>query len=387
MSSTTHPALALALLALAAAPATGSSTQSGETVELSFRAEPGLALAKVVLVQHELSLVEMGMSREGGPLMREDVGGWLKAGTRQSFVDEYLEVGEGRPQVFRRTLENFEGNARMTMTGNRGLSTTARYVSPLAGLPVLHTWVPEEQTWGRCFDHLVGEERQLEELDDDADFLGLLPAGPVAVGDSWSVEAGALRSLLAPGGNMGAVPEEPGFFQRMVEVGIGGDLADVLGAELAGTVDVTLAELREDDEGRRLAVLQGQFSVVSERDRTRTYVTGMPKEERRELADLRSVTVSWMADGTFELLWDLDAGHAAGASAEAQETIGAEISKRAVAEGGVRMDVAQRSTYSGTMTIDFKLRPPREGQVEEMAATAETGGLIEKPPRKAKKNR
>lgn len=383
MSSTKHPVLALALLALASPLASGAQD---EPVELRFDAEPGLQLAKVVLVQHELSLVEMGTTREGGPLMSEDVGGWLKAGTRQAFIDEYLEVADGRPQVFRRTLENFEGNARMTMTGSRGISTTARHVSPLAGLPVLHTWVPEEDTWGRCFDHLVAEERQLEELDDDADFLGLLPPGPVAVGDSWSVEAGALRSLLAPGGNTGAVPEEPGFFPRMVEVGIGGDLADVLGEDLGGTVSVTLAELREE-EGRQLAVLQGEFSLVSERDRTRTYVTGMPKEERRELADLRGVTVSWLADGTFELLWDLEAGHAAGASADAQETIIAEIFKRALAEGGVRIEVSQRSTYSGRMTVDFKVRPPREGQIEEMTSAAETGGVVEKPPRKGKKQR
>ena len=78
-----------------------------QEVGLHFAPEEGLALSKTVLVRHELGLIEMGSTREGSPLLREDVGGWLVAGTRQAWVDEYLRVAGGRPEVFRRTLTRF----------------------------------------------------------------------------------------------------------------------------------------------------------------------------------------------------------------------------------------------------------------------------------------
>jgi hypothetical protein len=347
---------------IAAALAAGLAL-AAQDAEIRFAPSVGLALSKTLLVRHELSLVEMGSTREGSPLMREEVGGWMMAGTRLAWVDEYLRVADGRPEVFRRTLTRFEGNAEVTITGRRTSEEHARHTSPLAGIPVLHTWVPEEGTWGRCYDRLNGEEELLEALDDDGDFLGLLPPGPVAVGATWPAQPNALKSLLAPCGNTAAEPSEGGYFQRMVEVGLGGDMADVLDRDLAGTVNVTLAELREE-EGRRLAVLRAEFSVSSERDRTRTYLMGMPKEERREASELQRMTLIWLANGTAEILWDLDAGHAARASAEGEETYTAEVFKASSAEGGAPVNISQRTTYSGKLEIEFKVRQGADADAE-----------------------
>jgi hypothetical protein len=375
---------------IAAALAAGLAL-AAQDVEVRFAPAVGLALSKTLLVRHELSLVEMGSTREGSPLMREEVGGWMMAGTRLSWTDEYLRVAAGRPELFRRTLKRFEGNARITVTGNRSAKESSRAVSPLAGLPVLHTWVPEEGTWGRCYDDLAGDEELLEALDDDGDFLGLLPPGPVAVGATWPAQPNALKSLFAPCGNTAAKPSEGGFFQRLVELGIGGDLADVLDRDLAGTVDVTLVELREV-EGRRLAVLNAVFSVSSERDRTRTYLEGMPKEERREPSELQRAILTWFADGTAEILWDLEAGHTAGASAEANQTFTAEVFKASSAEGGVPVNISQRTTYNGLLAIDLNVREGTEAgaEAEQQAAEflpgAETdAAAAEQPAGKKKK--
>ena len=381
--------LAVGLLACVLSTGARPPSEGIEEFQLRFAAEPGSSLSKAVVAQHELSLDEMGSTRDGGPLMREDVGGWMSANTRTAFVDEYLAVAEGRPEVFRRTFKASGGSAKMTMTGSRSVAAEARHSSDFAGFGVVHTWIPEEGTWGRCFDYLVSEEAQLEELQDDADFLGFLPGGPVAVGDTWSIEPTAMRSLFAPGGNTGSVPTENGFFPRMVEVGLGGDLADVLGRELFGAASATLHEVREE-EGARLAVIRGEYSLHSERDRTRTYIEGMPKEERREVANLQGVMLTWTADGTFELLWDLDAGHSAGATAGAQETVTAEIFKRATVEGGARLDVSQRTTYSGRLEVEFKVRPAREQELAELGSDARTAAEPEnprKPERKGHKKR
>ena len=345
---------------------------AAQDAEIRFAPSVGLALSKTLLVRHEMSLVEMGSTREGSPLMREDVGGWLMSGTRLAWVDEYLRVAGGRPEQFRRTLTRFEGNARMTVTGGRTGEESTRHVSPLGGVAVLHTWVPEEGTWGRCYDQLIGDEELLEALDGEGDFLGLLPPGPVAVGATWQAEPNALKSLFAPCGNTAAEPSAGGYFQRMVEVGLGGDLADVLDRDLAGTVEVTFAELREV-EGRRLAVLRAAFSVSSERDRTRTYVTGMPKEERREASELQRAVVTWLADGTAEILWDLEAGHTAGASAEGNETFTAEVFKASSAEGGAPVNISQRTTYSGKLTIDFNVHEGADAEEESEPGAAPSG--------------
>jgi hypothetical protein len=345
-----------------------------QAVDLGFAPSAGLSLSKTVLVRHEMSLVEMGSTREGSPLIREDVGGWLVAGTRQAWVDEYLRVAGGRPEFFRRTLSRFEGNARMTLSGGRSGEQNAHHESPLAGLAVVHTWIPEEGIWGRCYDELIADEELLEAFDDDADFLGLLPpasgdpvSSPLSIGASWPAPPNALKSLFAPGGNMASEPTEGGYFERMVEVGLGGDLADVLDKDLAGMVTVTLAELREVED-RRLAVLQVVFSVSSERDRTRTYLVGMPKEEKREASELQRAVVTWAAEGTAEVLWDLERGHAAGATAQAAETITAEVFKASAAEGGTPMNVSQRTTYGGQLEIEFKISETADPLDEEAPA-------------------
>ena len=365
-------ALTLALLAPSAPQAT----------EIKFAPEPGTRLAKTVLVKRDLNLDEMGRTREGEGLIREDVGGWITAATRQKLIDEYLEVADGRPTLFRRTFSNFEGTTRMTMTGARGQQEhIAKFRSPIAGFPVLHTWIPEEQTWGRCYDYLAYDEEQLEELQDDADFLGLLPEGPVEPGASWDVSIEALRALLTPGGNSGAEPAEPGYFERMVEVGIGGDLADALG-ELSGVATVTFEELRQDQD-RELAVLAVEFSLTSVRDRTRTYLIGMPEEEKREAAQLQQVLLTWIANGTAEVLWDLGAGHAVGASLVAQEIVSAEAFKLSAAESGEPTSIGQRQTYSGELRVDHTIKQAAEKDIFDPSAAASAAG----PKRKGKRKR
>ena len=356
----------------------------GQTTEISFSPEVGTRLAKTILVRNEMNLDEMGTSVEGNPLSREDIGGWVSSGTRQKMVDEYLAVEEGRPTRFRRTITNFEGNARMTMSGSRGTQEhKVRFESPLAGFPVMHTWIPEEQTWGRCYDYLAYEEEQLEQLQDDADFLGLLPAGPVEPGASWDVPAEALRSLFTPGGNSAAAPADEGYFARMVEVGIGGDLADVLGDELSGVATATFKEVREA-EGRQVAVLSIEFSLASDRDRTRTYLVGMPKEEKRESTQLNQVLLTWIAEGTAEVLWDLEAGHAQSATVRGRQVLNAEVFKLSAAETGQPQNVSQRTTYSGTLEIDHKIKEAAEHDIMDPRAAAEAANKGKKKKKKGK---
>ena len=78
-----------------------------QEVGLHFAPEEGLALSKTVLVRHELGLIEMGSTREGSPLLREDVGGWLVeqgwALAFRRYGKQYVPV-EARARAARRGL-------------------------------------------------------------------------------------------------------------------------------------------------------------------------------------------------------------------------------------------------------------------------------------------
>lgn len=91
-------------------------------------------------------------------------------------LDEYRKVGAGRPLLLRRTFEEAP--------------------SPFAGTSVVFTWVPEERGYGKYYDAREASESALRDLTEDLDLRALLPASPVAVGDTWTVSATGLKDVL-----------------------------------------------------------------------------------------------------------------------------------------------------------------------------------------------
>ncbi len=103
-------------------------------------------------------------------------------------LDEYRKIGAGRPLLLRRQFEEI------------------RPVGPLAGTSVVYTWIPEEGAYGKYYDAREASESALRGLAEDLDLRALLPAGPVAVGDAWSVPGASLRDVFAPAGLLDPSP-------------------------------------------------------------------------------------------------------------------------------------------------------------------------------------
>ncbi len=371
MHGRTTPCTALATLA----GVLGLTLAAGAGETLRFQVEEGTRLAKTVTTNHELSVGEVGSTREGGPLMRDNVGGWITSGNRLVVLDDYLSVGEGRPLHFRRTFRNVEGHARVNITGSRGrIEERVNTQCPLKGQVVAFSWIEDEQEYARTYDHLIDDESLLIEVRGDMDLMALLPAGEVELGSAWALDPAAMRDVFAPGGNLSTTPVEAGYFPRIYEVGVGGDLADVLGPDLAGSARATLSGVRTE-EGRRLAEVDLEFTLASERDRTRAYQEGMPGEERREASSLRRVLISWSFNGTGVLLWDLEGGHAASLRIEGHETVSAEVFKSSAVGAGEMMDISQRSTYSGQLNhrIAFRVAGDEDERVEKKRKKKKTG--------------
>lgn len=379
------PALLLLSSALAAAP------QGGET-EIRFAAEDGSRLLKTITWKHELNLDEMGSTRSGSDLMRENVGGWLSGSMTKVYVDEYLSVADGRPQLLRRLIRNMTGHGKVNISGARGrVEERTVFTSPMKGLSLLLTWVEQEGEYGRMYEELDGDELLLKELSGDIDLLGLLPSGPVAEGATWEVAASSMRDVLAPGGNLGAIPSDEGFFPRMMEVGIGGDLADVLGQRVTGTVLATYTGERIIDD-RSLARIELAIDLKSKRDRTGAYRAGMQREERQESATLRHVSLDYTLVGTAELLWDLEGGHFDSFEVVGNEAFTAQVYKLR-SEGAEPFESTQVVTFSGGFELDYtqrKLKPASEVEDDDAAddeadAPVQVGGGKNKRGKRGKK--
>lgn len=298
-----HRILASLLLVL---PATAGVTQE---VALDFRPQVGSANRKTWTTTHKLRVqsifTRVGEERFPGQLD-------LSVATERKLVsiDHYRALREGNlPADLRRTFETLE---RVVQVRNE--DDTARPLtqpSSLAGTSVVYEWVPGKGEYGRHFDALEGEEYDLLGLREDLDLRSLLPAdGTAEVGETWSVPAGELGDVLAPGGAMRMTPVrglDP-LTQRSIEGGVGGSLYRAFeGGPSRGGLEVTLVGL---EEGGRLARLALVADLRVSSDQTE-YVRGNagPGERR---AGIRYDG----ADLVFELtargncLWDLEAHRA-----------------------------------------------------------------------------
>lgn len=335
------------------------------TVE--FSAAEGTKLVKIVTWTQELNLDEMGGTRAGSDLIRENVGGWLSSSMTKTFIDEYVKVGEGRPQVVRRLIRNAAGHGRVNLSGSVGrVEKRILFKSPMEGTKLLLTWIDDEGEYARLYDEFEAPERMLKDVTGDVDLLALLPSGEVAPGDSWEIEVSKMRDVLAPSGDIGLAPEDEGVFPRMMEVGTGGDLADVLGNRLTGSATATYSGEREVD-GRQLAVIELKVDLESKRDRTGTYRQRMPREERQEASNLKHVTVTYGLVGTGELLWDLEAGHFDNFDLGGRETVQARVVKE-MSEAGEVYETTQVITFSGELKLEYQQREMRRDEDSEAAA-------------------
>ena len=166
-----------------------------------------------------------------------------------------------------------------------------------------------------------------------------------------------VRSLLAPGGNHLITPRTTNVYGRTIEVGVGGDYAEVLGPELAGSARATFEGLREVD-GERLAVLRLSIEGLrSINDRTDLWRLSAPAEERNEIAHLVSTLLEYGLDARGEALWNLERGHLHSLTLTGEELYMLSVTKF----GGPVVDpheTIQQSSFHGTVELTYKVAPP-----------------------------
>ncbi len=346
-------------------PVAASAGKAGDTLRLQVPA--GTQLVKTLNVKHELQVLSMGMTRDGA-YIPDTTGGWVTTEQTTRVLDRYEEVADGRPTRLLRTFQEATNRGRLDASRDTKTKASEQNVSDspfvqkskegILERNVRFTWVPSEQGWGRHFEVNDCEESYLMDLDADMDYLALVPAGPVEIGATWDLAPERIRSVLAPGGNVLLTPRSGALFGRAMELGLGGDYADFLSSQPSVEIATCTYKGVREAHSRRMAVVEVRLKLSELADRTELYYTARSKEEKREAGTLLSATVSYTLDGSGELLWDLEAQHAASFKFSGQETFALEVNKEVSIGGNKPMVVGQRSQFGGHVSLEFGAAAP-----------------------------
>lgn len=334
--------------------------QDGQALQLRFDVKPQTVLRRDLLVRHELQLDGVSYTRAGEPPVRQDTPGWSSTFFKLTVDDTLGEVAGGLPRTLRRRWVDVGAQGTLSLNAAAGrpkFEDRAVLSSPLRERSVDFTWIEAEADWSRLWVRDDAEEFWLADMRGDMDGLGLLPAGAVSPGAQWELSMETVRQMLAPGGNHLITPRTTNIYGRTIEVGVGGDYAEVLGPELAGSARATFSGLREFD-GERLAVLELSIEGLrSIADRTDLWRLSAPPEERNEVAHLVSALLEYGLDARGEALWNLARGHL-----HSVELAGEEVYMLSVTKHGGPVtnpfETIQQSSFRGRVELTYKVAPP-----------------------------
>lgn len=285
--------------------------------ELVFAPLPGTRVVKTIeatsrVVLDGASLV-MGGEHTEVALQLEST-----ATTKLVVRDEYAEVASGRPVRLERTYDTVEANAvtdsRTAVTGGGTIEVAS--TSPLAGRAVRFEWDNSANRHTRRFsdEESAPDEAEaalLAGLEEDLDLRAFLARIPVAVGDRWLVEPGAVAGLLAPGGALGLAPTDPDQAAALTRLGGASGLASLLGAP-TGTIEARLASI-DGAPGDRRARIEIAFDLRFVRELSESewppFVDPFPPGREPVSATLRSTRLDGLLDDSSAVLvFGLDSG-------------------------------------------------------------------------------
>lgn len=256
--------------------------------------------------------------------------------------DEILEVEDGRPTDLRRTYDELS----QTSTDSDGEDESERgMTSDFEGETVRFLWDDEDEEYTAKF---VDEDTELDEdllqwLHEDMDLRAILPGYEVEEGDSWDIDQDVYLPLMWPGGLLEFYPDDADG-----PSGEGDDRNQQTIDNLAAEGTATFEEVREDDDGRRLAVITVELSITTSTERTR--------EEQDPEGNSVEVEITEEIERELEgeILWDIEGGHLYSVELEGDsEWVQTEAADVETPEG--TREVARLVTTSGEISYSVEI--------------------------------
>lgn len=344
-SSLVAPALVVPALLAFATPA----------AELAFRPEAGATVTMTIEQTSEISLDEMTIAQNGSeidPSMLGDIEMTVSSTQTVTLTDEYMEMSDGRPAKLKRTFDALGGTSSTAMSNPMmgDNETDAESTSELEGASVLFTWNADEGGYDVAFDGEEGDPELLEGLDADLTLRGFLPDDDVSEGDTWEVPAEAMRTLLAPGGELKLNPEES---DDPMMGGGPNPSPDKFLKDIEGTVTATYKGNRDED-GVNVAVIALEFSVNAAADMTEEMAEAMAEadmgEEGMEM-EIDAFDLEFAYEGEGMLFWNAQAGVAHGCSLSGEMELIIDQAMNMTVPGMGEMSMEQGMTLAGSQEV------------------------------------
>ncbi len=282
-------------------------------------------------------------------------------------TDEVLEPGPQRPEKFRRYMDQalLEVDVQVPVEGRKPKKLRLDATGGMEGKSIVFTWVPEENEYGRYYDDEEGVEEDLPKLDARCDFAAFLPGGAVEEGAEWEVDPRAFRAFLGPGGSLGFDLKPIGDLQlaRTLRLGLGTHMHELFDGDVDGKLTARYVGRREV-EGRTLGVIALTADLEARADLTEQAMDYRTQAEREFGIRPLRVDVRLALEGEGEILWDLEGGHLAATSFEANEHLSAELEAGVAAIEG---DEGPPERTRQVVRFDGSFR--HSGEVERGAVT------------------
>ena len=325
----------------------------------AFAPEAGTTLTKsyTLVITTNLDDTEMLVNGDDGMSPEMEIESTV---TRTLVVsDEIVSMGDGQPKLLKRSFDTVSlENISPVSISMQGMEMDADLhyagTSPLESKSVMFTWDADADVYTRAWIDDDSDAAPLEDLIEDMDFRGLLPAAGTEVGESWDVEPEVIIGLLFAGGDlswefeslgdeapmgMGGVEQQPAPRDAWLEL-----------AECS--VSARLGEPRTDGD-RRLAVIEFEVELEALEDISQQILDAVQKNlpDGAEI-DIQVADNESMLEGKGVLLWDIAGGHAASLEFSA-ETSSEQIQELAISMGG--QDTAMEMTTSMSGEISLKV--------------------------------
>lgn len=343
--------LAFALVSHTARPAAPATEAQDAPRALVFAPKSGESLARTVEITHTLDLTSLGTGpATGGELRRSTADMRVETKLALALEDELLAVGAGRIERLRRRFRTGSFHAELGPKAKGAAAQKAVYdvTTPLAGISVVSTWVPEERGYGRHYDEVETLEDFLEALHEDVDLRALLPATPVSAGAAWTIPAKELADVFAPCGRLPwSWPKNlDRVMARSFSTGIGGGLGELFGGTVAGDAKAKLARF-ETRAGEELAIVTLEFDLRLERDQGEVVLDPGSLDENAPPPTAMATRTQWTFRGQGELVWSLSGARARSLRITGDQKVGASVRFGATRQ---EMDLA------GTLAVEYGVR-------------------------------
>jgi hypothetical protein len=347
--------VAAALVAAAVFPALvlGSIAPA---VKLRFAPDEGSTVTKSFESKTTLTLDGLEVTGTGGA--SPDLEMSMSLSQKIVVTDRYVKNRANAPQKLVRSFDELGGEQSASMKtqalGDRQTKDhSMRAKSALEGKKVVFEWDAEKGAYKKTFDPPEEEMDVLENVGEDMDLRTILPADEVKEGDEWDIPVRALRSLFAPGGNLGLVPENTD--EGSMKMGLdSSSMSDMIGDKLEGTAKAKLTKVEVVDDVP-CARVHLRLDVKSKADMTEA---GRKKLDGSDLPpgfELDHLDVSFGFVGEGDLVWNLAAGRFRSLDISGQMSIRNDQGIK-LEVGGKKRAVDQTMSFSGSSTYSARAR-------------------------------